>query len=111
MTDDLVKMRQATAQVMASQKQLEAKYKQAQTTADEWKKRAQLALEKGDEQLARQALERKKSFQDNADGLKSQLDGQKQATESLISNTKALESKIAEAKSKKDTLKARAASA
>ena len=36
MQEDLVKMRQAAAQVMASQKQLEMKHKQAQTTADDW---------------------------------------------------------------------------
>ena len=33
-------------QVMASQKQLDNKYKQAQTTADDWYRRAQLALQK-----------------------------------------------------------------
>ena len=73
---------------MASQKQLEAKYKQAQTTADDWYRRAQLALQKGDEELAKEALKRRKSFQENADGLKSQYTAQKQATESLLNNTK-----------------------
>ena len=47
MNGDLIKMRQATAQVMASQKQLENKYNSAQKTADDWYKRAQLAIEKG----------------------------------------------------------------
>jgi hypothetical protein len=41
---DLVKMRQASAQVIASQKMLENKYKQAQATSDDWYRRAQLAL-------------------------------------------------------------------
>lgn len=36
MQEDLIKMRQAAAQVMASQKQLEMKHKQAQTTSDDW---------------------------------------------------------------------------
>lgn len=36
MQEDLIKMRQASAQVMASQKQMEAKYKQAQSTAVRW---------------------------------------------------------------------------
>mmetsp|Transcript_21277 Transcript_21277/g.67342 ORF Transcript_21277/g.67342 Transcript_21277/m.67342 type:complete len:314 (+) Transcript_21277:2-943(+) len=111
MQDDLIKMRQASAQVMASQKQLENKYKQAQATADDWYKRAQLALNKGDEDLAREALVRKKSYQEQADSLKSQVDAQTEAVEKLISNTRLLESKMAEAKSKKDTLKARAQSA
>jgi phage shock protein A len=111
MNSDLIKMRQATAQVMASQKQLENKYNAAQKTADDWYKRAQLAIEKGDDDLAREALTRRKSYQENADGMKENLLQQKEAVEKLVANTRVLETKMAEAKAKKDTLKARAASA
>ncbi|KAL6840332.1 hypothetical protein ACP4OV_030142 [Aristida adscensionis] len=111
MNDDLTKMRQATAQVLASQKRLENKYKAAEQASADWYRRAQLALQKGDEDLAREALKRRKSYADNASSLKAQLDQQKGVVENLISNTKLLESKIAEAKQKKDTLKARAQSA
>ncbi|KAF0920491.1 hypothetical protein E2562_035384 [Oryza meyeriana var. granulata] len=111
MNDDLTKMRQATAQVLASQKRLENKYKAAEQASDDWYRRAQLALQKGDEDLAREALKRRKSYADNASSLRTQLDQQKGVVENLISNTRVLESKIAEAKQKKDTLKARAQSA
>ncbi|BDA43705.1 Membrane-associated protein VIPP1, chloroplastic [Coccomyxa sp. Obi] len=111
MQSDLIKMRQASAQVMASQKQIEVKYKQAQQAADEWYRRAQLAVEKGDDELAKEALKRRKSNQENADTMKAQLDQQRKAVDQLISNTKMLESKLVEAKSKKDTLKARAKTA
>ncbi|XP_003562483.2 probable membrane-associated 30 kDa protein, chloroplastic isoform X1 [Brachypodium distachyon] len=111
MNDDLIKMRQATAQVLASQKRLENKYKAAEQADADWYRRAQLALQKGDEELAREALKRRKSYADNASSLKAQLDQQKSVVENLVSNTKLLESKIAEAKQKKDTLKARAQSA
>ncbi|KAI3459125.1 hypothetical protein Pfo_015788 [Paulownia fortunei] len=111
MNDDLIKMRQATAQVLASQKQLENKYKAAQQASEDWYRRAQLALGKGDEDLAREALKRRKSYADNANALKAQLDQQKSVVDNLVSNTKLLESKIQEAKSRKDTLKARAQSA
>ena len=111
MQEDLVKMRQASAQVIASQKQLENKYKQAQATADDWYRRAELALSKGDEELAKEALTRRKSYQENADTMAANLEQQKEAVEKLIANTRFLEAKMAEAKSKKDTLKARAASA
>ncbi|KAL0358769.1 UNVERIFIED_CONTAM: Membrane-associated protein, chloroplastic [Sesamum angustifolium] len=107
----VVKMRQATAQVLASQKQLENKYKAAQQASEDWYRRAQLALGKGDEDLAREALKRRKSYADNANALKAQLDQQKSVVDNLVSNTRLLESKIQEAKSKKDTLKARAQSA
>lgn len=111
MNDDLIKMRQATAQVLASQKQLENKYKAAQEASEVWYKKAQLALGKGEEDLAREALKRRKSYADNANALKTQLEQQKTVVENLVSNTRLLESKIQEAKSKKDTLKARAQSA
>ncbi|GLJ36994.1 hypothetical protein SUGI_0749440 [Cryptomeria japonica] len=111
MNTDLTKMRQASAQVLASQKQLENRYKTAKQSADDWYRRAKLALEKGDDNLAREALVRRKALEDNANALKSQLDQQKGVVEKLISSTRLLESKIQEAKSKKDTLKARAQSA
>ncbi|KAF1002464.1 hypothetical protein AG4045_011076 [Apium graveolens] len=111
MSDDLIKMRQSTAQVLASQKRLENKYKAAQQASEDWYRKAQLALQKGEEDLAREALKRRKSNADNATALKAQFDQQKAVVESLVSNTRLLESKIQEAKSKKDTLKARAQSA
>lgn len=111
MNEDLTKMRQATAQVLASQKRMENKYKAAQQASEDWYRKAQFALGKGDEELAREALKRRKSFADNANALKTQLDQQKGVVENLVSNTRLLESKIQEARSKKDTLKARAQSA
>ncbi|KAK7340383.1 hypothetical protein VNO77_21085 [Canavalia gladiata] len=111
MNNDLIKVRQATAQVLASQKQLENKYEAIQKASDDWYRRAQLALQKGDEDLARQALKRRKSYAENAAALKIQLEQQKNVADNLVSKTQLLESKIQEAKSKKDTLKARAQSA
>ncbi|XP_065868680.1 membrane-associated protein VIPP1, chloroplastic [Euphorbia lathyris] len=111
MNDDLTKMRQATAQVLASQKRLENKYKAAELASEDWYRKAQLALQKGQEDLAREALKRRKSYADNAASMKTQLDQQRTVVDNLVSNTRLLESKIQEAKSKKDTLKARAQSA
>jgi len=42
MQDDLVQMRQAVAQAIATQKRSERQAHQAQSTADEWYRRAQL---------------------------------------------------------------------
>ena len=39
MQGDLIKLRQAAAEVTASEKRMEAKYEQAQKTADEWYRR------------------------------------------------------------------------
>ncbi|MEW5307377.1 MAG: hypothetical protein WDW36_009780 [Sanguina aurantia] len=111
MQNDLIKMRQAAASVLASQKQLEAKYKQAQTTADDWLRRAELAVQKDEDDLAKEALKRRKAYQEQSDSLKGQLTQQQKAVDQLLANTRVLETKLTEARSKKDTLKARAASA
>ncbi|HEY9827382.1 MAG TPA: PspA/IM30 family protein [Stenomitos sp.] len=111
MQEDLVKLRQAVAGAIASQKRLEQQYNQAQTQADEWYRRAQLALQKGDENLAREALSRKQTFSTTATSLKQQLDQSVAQVSTMRSGMTKLESKIAEAKTKKDMLKARARAA
>ena len=111
MGDDLVKMRQAVAQAIASQKRTEQQYKKNQAEVNTWQQRAQLALSKGEESLAREALVRKKTYADTATTLKTQLDGQVQQIDALRRNLTALESKISEAKTKKDMLKARLSAA
>ncbi len=111
MQEDLIQMRQGVAQAIATQKRTERQYKQSNSTAQEWYKRAELAMSKGDESLAREALNRRKSYQDTADTLKSQLDQQQSVVVKLKENMVALERKIAEAKTKKDMYIARARSA
>ena len=39
---------------------------------DDWYRRAELALSKGEEELAREALKRRKAYQENADSMKAQ---------------------------------------
>ncbi len=108
MQEDLVQLRQAVARSIATQKRTEQQYNKNQSEANNWQQRAQLALSKGDENLAREALVRKKSFSDTANSLKTQLDQQSGQVTSLKRNLIALESKISEAKTKKDMLRARA---
>jgi phage shock protein A len=111
MQEDLVQLRQAVARSIAEQKRTEQKYAQDQAEASKWEQRAKLALSKGDENLAREALSRKKSFTDTATVLKQQLDQQTAQVDSLRRNLVALESKISEAKTKKNMLQARAKAA
>ncbi|MCS6814964.1 MAG: PspA/IM30 family protein [Cyanobacteria bacterium] len=111
MTEDLVQLRQAVAKAIASQKRTEQQYTQAQSEANTWHQRAQLALQKGDENLAREALSRKKTQTDVAATMKAQLDQQTAQVETLRRSLMALEGKISEAKAKKNMLKARAQAA
>ena len=111
MQEDLVQLRQGVAQAIAAQKRSEQQYNQSQNEANKWQRNAQLALQKGDENLARQALERKKSFSENANTIKTTLDSQVGQIDTLKRSLIGLESKISEAKTKKDMLKARSAAA
>ncbi|HIK18150.1 MAG TPA: PspA/IM30 family protein [Leptolyngbyaceae cyanobacterium M33_DOE_097] len=111
MQEDLVQLRQAVASAIASQKRTQQQYNQAQSESNSWQQRAQLALQKGDENLAREALTRKKANVETANVLKTQLDQQSVMVDTLKSNLIKLESKISEAKTKKDMLKARAQAA
>lgn len=107
MQEDLVQLRQGVAQAIAAQKRTEKQYNDAQNEINKWQRNAGLALQKGDENLARQALERKKTFTDTGSALKSSLDQQTVQVETLKRNLIQLESKISEAKTKKEMLKAR----
>lgn len=111
MQEDLVQLRQAVARSIAEQKRTEQQYNKNQTEANNWQKRAQLALTKGDENLAREALVRKKTNAETAATLKNQLDQQTNQVNTLKRNLVALEGKISEAKTKKNMLKARAQAA
>ena len=111
MQADLVKLRQAVALAIASQKRLRSQAEQAEGQARTWYERAELALTKGEEDLAREALSRRKTFQETATSLKGQVQSQDGQVETLKKSLVALEGKIAEAKTKKDMLKARAQAA
>ena len=61
--------------------------------------------------LAKEALSRRKTYQETATALNGQLNAQSGQVETLKKNLLALEGKIAEARTKKDMLKARAQAA
>jgi phage shock protein A len=111
MQEDLIQLRQAVARAIATQKRTEQQYNKNQSEANTWQQRAQLALQKGDENLAREALVRRKSNLEAATTQKTMLDQQTTQVDTLKRNLIALESKISEAKTKKDMLKARASAA
>lgn len=111
MQGDLIKVRQAYAEVSATLKRIERQREQASVTSLEWKKRAQLALQKGEEDLAREALTRKKTADEQEVSLAKQIQGMKGNVEKLYGSMQQLEGKISEAKSKKDQYVARARTA
>lgn len=111
MQDDLIRLRQAVAQAIATQKRTERQASQARSNSEEWYRRAQLALTRGDENLAREALARRKSYVETASAMEAQLEQQSSVVKQLKQNMLKLEGKISEAKTKKDMYIARARSA
>jgi phage shock protein A len=108
---EFIKLKEAAATAIAAQKRTQAQLESKTREAQVWQDRAKLALEKGDEELARQALVRKKSEADAAAALQAQQDQQNVLVDGLKKNLMMMESKIAEAKTKKDMLKVRAKTA
>ena len=111
MQEDLIKLRQAVAIAIASQKRLENQANQAREQIQNWLSRAELALKKGEDDLAREALSRKKTFKETFESLTTQFQSQNGQVEKLKKSLLLLERKIAEARTKKDMLKARAQAA
>jgi phage shock protein A len=111
MQDELITLRQAVAQAIATQKRTERQARTAREKSEEWYRRAQLVLQKGDDELARDALTRRKSYLETATTMEAQLGSQGEIVTQLKQNMARLESKLQEAKIKKDLYIARARSA
>ncbi|EJK65858.1 hypothetical protein THAOC_13240 [Thalassiosira oceanica] len=111
MQTDLVKVRQSYAEITATQRRLMKQKEQADALGEDWYKRAQLALQKGEEGLAKEALSRRQQQMETSEGLQTQIDMQAQAVDKLYEGMQALEAKILESKAKKEQMIARARTA
>ncbi len=104
MQDELKKARADLVSSLATVKQLEKKYKDQTEDGANWEKRAMLALEHGDDELAREALRRKKK----AEGDAAETDRLREQQAAYVSELKAtieqLEKKVEELKARKNTL-------
>lgn len=111
MQNDLLKIRQSYADVSGAQKRMEKQRDTALTLSAEWYKRAQLALSKNDEELAREALSRRQIQIVVIEDLDKTMATQKSAIDKLYTSMTMLDSKILEAQRQKDTFIARARTA
>jgi len=107
MQNQLIQVKTQVAASIADEQKLYQRYLQNQEEADKWQKKAELAVTKGEDELAKEALQRRNSYQQIADGFKAQYEEQKQQVEVLKSALQKLEAKIDEAERKKDLLIAR----
>jgi len=107
MQESLRETKVAVARAIRDKKMLEDKYEQTVKQSDYWEEKAILAVEKNDDTLAKEALKRKKEDADAAADLKNQLETMTKNVDALKSSCAALESKMEEARRKKEILLAR----
>ncbi len=107
MNSQLNEAKKQVASSIADEKRLAKQLEQEQSKAGEWEQRAMMALKNGNEELAKEALARKREHDGLAVSYQEQWGKQKAAVENLKRTLRALNDKIEEAKRKKNVLIAR----
>ena len=108
MEDQLRAAKLQVRDTIADQKQLEKKLQASMESSREWERKAMIAVEAGEDDLARAALQRKQEADDHATEHQAGLERQKAAADQLKVALRGLAGKIEEAKRKKAVLLARA---
>jgi len=115
MHNQLLQVKTQVAIAIADQHLLEKKKNENDEKTKEWMRKAELSVDKKQDDLARAALLRVESYRDLSANFAQQLDDQKAQVENLKSALRNLDQKLAEANAKADLLiaqhrRARAAS-
>lgn len=107
LNEQLAKTKQQVAVAIADEKRLQKQWQSEEQQAHEWERKATLAVQKENDELAKEALTRRNEHANLAAEYKTQWEKQKQAVDTLKKDLGVLESKIAEAGRKKNLLIAR----
>lgn len=104
MQNQLLQVKTQVAISIADQHLLEKKQKESQDKNAEWMRKAELAVDKKQDDLARAALERSMSYKQMSESFNQQIADQRTQVENLKSALQKLEQKLAEAEAKSDML-------
>jgi phage shock protein A len=104
MQNQLLQVKTQVAIAIADQHVLEKKQKENEEKAVDWTRRAEMAVDKKEDDLARAALERSVGYHSLADSFRQQVADQKLQVEDLKTALLKLEQKLAEAQAKSDLL-------
>ena len=104
MQNQLLQVKTQVAIAIADQHLLEKKQKENQEKEADWVRKAELAVDKKEDDLARAALERSLSYKSLAGNFADQVADQTVQVENLKSALRKLEQKLAEAQAKSDVL-------
>lgn len=107
MEDTLVEVRSSAAKAIADQKDVERRLKKLDQVQADWEKKAELAISKGRDDLAKGALIEKSKVADMAAHLAEELEQLQEALGRNEEDVIKLEAKLREARAKKATLQAR----
>ncbi len=103
--EDAIRQGQSqVAEQIAQENMIQADLDTAKQNADAWGKKAELAVSKNADDLAREALHRQSDYAAQADIYQKQLDAQHQAVQKLKSDLVALQSKYEDAQRNKELL-------
>jgi phage shock protein A len=108
MSEQLIESKKAVAMAIADEKKLEREASNNKAQADEWERKAEIAVQAGRDDLAKEALLRKQEYDNYYAEYSKQLVAQKESVERLKNSLRELQSKIEDAQRKKNLLIARA---
>jgi phage shock protein A len=108
MNEQLIESKKAVALAIADEKKLEREKENQLSQSQEWERKAMLAVKAGQDDLAKEALLRKKEYDNAYIEYSKQWQTQKAAVDNLKSSLRELQNKIEEAQRKKNLLIARA---
>lgn len=106
MQENLQQVRRSIADVLTSQKRLEAQRAQLQSQYDKLQGQARQALQQGQEDVAKMALQRATAIQPQIDSLTPQINQLAQQESALEETGRTLNSKIEAFRAQRDTMKA-----
>jgi phage shock protein A len=108
MNEQLIGSKKAVALAIADEKKLEREKDKQAAQAKDWERKAMLAVNSGEDGLAKEALIRKQEFESAAAEYHKQWEAHKAAGEQLTESLRDLQVKIEEAQRRKNLLIARA---
>lgn len=104
MRNEMSDARAATAMAMADETRLRSQYERYKTESDDWQRKAEMAVQADQDDLAREALTRRANAQKLADNYQAQWESQHDQVGDLREALAKLEAKISEAETKRELI-------
>src|SRR4030081_3194811 len=104
MQNQLLQVKTQAAIAIADQHLLEKKKNENESKVAEWRRKAELAVDKKEDDLARASLQRVESYRELSESFAQQVTDQKAQVENLKSALRKLEQKLTEAQAKAELL-------